>query len=134
MEYRNPKYVHDGRIDCEINHPDFGWIAFTADANDPEPLGSELHAQITLDGGIAEADPAPTINATNISARQLYLQLNAINKWDSLQTILTAPGNEFLQGLFDRSHDFSITDQYVIDMAALLNEDLQTFFNAAKLL
>lgn len=72
------------------------------------------------------------VNHSNISARQLYLQLNTINKWDSLQAILTAPGNEFLQGLFDRSHDFYIEDQYVIDMAALLNEDLQTFFNAAK--
>jgi len=34
MEYRNPVYTEDGRIDCEINHPEYGWIPFTCDPDD----------------------------------------------------------------------------------------------------
>lgn len=34
MEYRNPIYLKDGRIDCEIRHSQYGWIAFTCDPND----------------------------------------------------------------------------------------------------
>lgn len=33
-EFRNAKYLENGFIDCEINHPKLGWIPFTADRND----------------------------------------------------------------------------------------------------
>lgn len=34
MEYRNPKFIENGWIDCEINHPEYGWIPFSCDPND----------------------------------------------------------------------------------------------------
>ena len=34
MKYRNAKYNSDGSIDCEIEHPQYGWIPFTCDPND----------------------------------------------------------------------------------------------------
>ena len=34
MNYRNAKHLNDNRIDCEIEHPDYGWIPFTCDPND----------------------------------------------------------------------------------------------------
>jgi hypothetical protein len=34
MQYRNPVYTADGRINCEINHSHYGWIPFTADTKD----------------------------------------------------------------------------------------------------
>jgi len=42
MEYRNPIFTASGAIDCEINHPVYGWIPFTADPNDVEPIGAEV--------------------------------------------------------------------------------------------
>lgn len=42
MEYRNPVYTEAGTINVEIDHPDFGWIPFTADPNDPEPHGRQM--------------------------------------------------------------------------------------------
>jgi hypothetical protein len=42
MESRNPIFTETGAIDCEINHPEFGWIPFTASADDVEPLGNEV--------------------------------------------------------------------------------------------
>ena len=48
MEIRNAVKLDDDRIDCEINHPVYGWIPFTADANDAEPHGREIHAAAKL--------------------------------------------------------------------------------------
>lgn len=41
---RNPVYNAFGSIDCEYSHHRFGWIPFTASADDPEPLGRDLYA------------------------------------------------------------------------------------------
>lgn len=42
MEYRNAKYNKHGTIDCEVNHPQFGWVPFTCSKDDPEPMGREM--------------------------------------------------------------------------------------------
>lgn len=34
MHYRNPRFTPTGAIDCEIQHPLYGWIPFTCEAND----------------------------------------------------------------------------------------------------
>jgi len=34
MNYRNPVFAASGAIDCEIEHPVYGWIPFTCDPND----------------------------------------------------------------------------------------------------
>lgn len=34
MNYRNAKYLKNGWIDCEIEHPNLGWIPFTCDPAD----------------------------------------------------------------------------------------------------
>lgn len=57
MNYRNPKYCIDGiRIDCEIEHPVYGWIPFTCD---PKDTGAEfdvveLYKTIVRDGFVAK--------------------------------------------------------------------------------
>ena len=61
MEYRNPKGTAGAAIDCEINHPTYGWIPFTCD---PQDNGAEfdvaaLHAQLSADHNLAPYVPAP---------------------------------------------------------------------------
>lgn len=46
VEIRNIVALDDGRFDCEIKHPVFGWIPFTADANDVAEYGRAIHAAI----------------------------------------------------------------------------------------
>lgn len=46
VEFRNVVQLDDSRYDCEINHPVFGWIPFTADSNDVEPHGRAIWAAI----------------------------------------------------------------------------------------
>jgi hypothetical protein len=38
MNYRNAKFVNTAIIDCEIEHPVYGWIPFTCDPNDTGAL------------------------------------------------------------------------------------------------
>lgn len=60
MWLRNPIYTADGRIDCEVNHPELGWIPFTASLHDVEPTGREIYAAALEMGpsDYVEADPA----------------------------------------------------------------------------
>jgi hypothetical protein len=59
LQLRNPRFLEDGRIDCEIVHPDRGWIPFTADPADPEPHGRSVHVALLLQGNIAPPLPPP---------------------------------------------------------------------------
>lgn len=51
MDARNPVFSNESltSIDVELNHPSYGWIAFTATATDVEPLGREIHARATAE-------------------------------------------------------------------------------------
>lgn len=57
-EVRNPVHNSTGSIDCEVNHPSFGWIPFTASKDDCELHGRELHSEL-LDG--IHGDIAPYV-------------------------------------------------------------------------
>jgi len=46
MKYRNPTFTASGAIDCEIEHPQFGWVQFTASADDPEEHGRLIFAEV----------------------------------------------------------------------------------------
>ena len=59
MNYRNPRFTDDGRIDCEIEHPVYGWIPFTASESDVEPMGREVFnsAKDTAEPYVAPPSP-----------------------------------------------------------------------------
>lgn len=55
MNYRNARFLADGRIDCEIEHPQYGWIPYTADP------ASGIDAAALCERIIAAGDAAPYI-------------------------------------------------------------------------
>lgn len=62
MQYRNAKVINGGLIDCEINHPAYGWIPFTAD---PADTGAQfdvaaLYAKMSADPALRAYSP-PTL-------------------------------------------------------------------------
>lgn len=58
MNVRNPKYNSYGSVECEIEHPVYGWIPFHAVAGDPE--SDKVLARIAADAlPIAAATPIP---------------------------------------------------------------------------
>jgi transglutaminase-like putative cysteine protease len=71
MQIRNPIYSasDNSRIDCEIEHPVHGWIPFTADPNDVEPLGKEVFDScIAGDAGPVGDYVAPITSAASNKA------------------------------------------------------------------
>lgn len=45
IEVRNAVYLEDGKIDCELNHPKYGWIPFTASPDDSQEIGRLVHVE-----------------------------------------------------------------------------------------
>ena len=75
MQARNPKHAEGGAIDCEIQHPEFGWIPFTASPNDPEEFGRALHAEL-LQGAVADYQ-VPTVTLTREAVEAARLRAYA---------------------------------------------------------
>ncbi len=46
METKNHVKNPDGSIDCEVKHPTYGWVPFTASPEDVEGFGRDLFTQI----------------------------------------------------------------------------------------
>jgi hypothetical protein len=56
MNYRNAKFCLDQvRIDCEIDHPEYGWIPFTCD---PDDTGAQFDVKELYDRMIGEGEVA----------------------------------------------------------------------------
>lgn len=73
MDIRNPIFTADNRIDCEIEHPNFGWIPFTADPNDVEQHGRDIY-EMALAMGPAPYVAPPAYAPTKVdqeSARRI---------------------------------------------------------------
>lgn len=67
-DVRNPVAQQNGRINCEILHVDYGWIPFTAAADDDTQYGRDLHAALLAGdhGAVAPympPDPAEVLAA-----------------------------------------------------------------------
>ena len=45
MHARNPSHNAVGTIDLEIEHPNYGWVPFTASPNDQEQLGKDIYGR-----------------------------------------------------------------------------------------
>ena len=60
MNYRNAKYINaNGWIDCEIEHPQFGWIPYTLDPADTDQTINidDLLAAMSANGDVAAYVP-----------------------------------------------------------------------------
>lgn len=60
MNYRNAKYINaDGWIDCEIEHPDYGWIPYTLNPSDLDMTvnNNDLLASMSKKGNVAAYVP-----------------------------------------------------------------------------
>ena len=53
---RNPTCNAVGTIDCELDHPNLGWIPFTASPDDCDEGGRTIY-QLLLDGQFGEIAP-----------------------------------------------------------------------------
>lgn len=80
MDYRNAKHIGNNCIDCEIDHPVYGWIPFTCD---PTDTGAQfdvvaLHAQMDADPQTAAYVPPTQAELDAYAAAVIRSQRNHI--------------------------------------------------------
>lgn len=63
MNYRNAKHLNGNRIDCEIEHPDYGWIPFTCDPADTGAAFDVVALYDAMAGDPATASYVPPTQA-----------------------------------------------------------------------
>lgn len=92
MEYRNPKWSINDWIDCEINHPELGWIPFTCNPDDKGAQFdvAELYNQMKEDPAILPYVPPPPDVPESITRRQCSMQLLNIQMITSDEAIAMA--------------------------------------------
>jgi hypothetical protein len=137
-EFRNPTYNQFGSIDLEVNHPQLGWIPFTASADDPEEYGRTLFAEATA-GEVApyvEPGPVPAPIPDRVTARQFKLQLLAAGLLDQVEAWI-ASQSQAVQIAYANSGTF-VRDEPMMQagFAALgfTPEQIDEFFTAAAAL
>jgi len=80
MDYRNAKHISGGRIDCELNHPSYGWIPYTLDPADTDTTVDNDALLLAIDGNaVAYIPPTPEEIEVELAAdvrreRNLLLQ------------------------------------------------------------
>lgn len=80
-EFRNARFVTPERIDCEINHPKFGWIPFTAD---PKDDGAQFDVAELIGRMIASGTVAPYVPPTQEEIDAKAAELVRITRADLL--------------------------------------------------
>lgn len=134
-EFRFPTYNQFGSIDLEVNHPQYGWIPFTASADDPEEYGRTLFTEATA-GEVApyvEPEPVPAPIPDRVTARQFKLQLLAAGLLDQVEAWI-ASQSQAVQIAYANSGTF-VRDEPMMQagFAALgfTPEQVDAFFMAA---
>jgi len=106
MDFRNPAYNASGSIDCEINHPDYGWIPHTIPADENPDLQAAAIA-----AGVAPY-VAPTIDpAVALAAERAAMVCSP------MQGILTLGETEWAKVVAYRDTQAAWAEKVVIDSA-----------------
>lgn len=73
MNYRNAQYIDSTRIDCEIEHPKYGWIPYTLDPTDTDMTinNDDLLAAMEAAGDVAPYVPPTQAELDAESAAQV---------------------------------------------------------------
>lgn len=114
---RNPIYsaIDNSTIDVELEHPDYGWIPFTASPDDVEPLGVTIfEAAKRGDYGevapyVPPPEPEPQI-PSSCTRRQGRLALLDVEKLDAVEAAIELAGAaariEYEADTWDRDNVF----------------------------
>lgn len=87
IELRNPVYTSTGLIDIEVNHPEYGWIPFTANPLDSMSYGKDIYDR-ALALNPPSYVPAPPEVPASVSPYQARVALLTAGLLDSLNTLM----------------------------------------------
>ena len=116
MNYRNAKYINDiGWIDCEIDHPDYGWIPYTLNPDDTDMTidNNVLLAAMVANNDVAAYVPPSQEELDEMAAGQvryerdfkLFTEVDPIAgnalRWAALTAEQQAAWADYRQALLD---------------------------------
>jgi len=138
MEYRNPKKTAGVAIDCEINHPVFGWIPFTADPADTGAAFdvASLYAELAADPNTLEYVAPPPVVPQSVTPRQVRLVLLEQGLLASVEAMI-AQQDEATKISWQYASEFRRNDPLLNQLAINLNltsQQIDEFFIAAAAL
>lgn len=138
MEYRNPQKTAGVAIDCEINHPTYGWIPFTADPNDTGAAFdvASLYAALAADPNTLEYVAPPPVVPQSVTPRQVRLVLLSQGLLASVEAMI-AQQDEATRIAWQYASEFRRDDPLLLSLATSLNlteQQLDDFFIAANTL
>jgi hypothetical protein len=95
MNHRNAKYISKTNIDCEIEHPVYGWIPYSLDPKDTDNTinNKELLAAIKASGGAVAYVPPTTEELSTKLAGEIRGQRDSL-----LSAVDTVAGNTLRWG------------------------------------
>lgn len=146
MEIRNPQYTATGSIDCEINHPELGWLPFTASPGDTEARGREVFAAAEAMGPAPYEGPPPpdpleaeraAMRVSRLQARAALLQAGLLDKVDRAVSGGMFGGgtsDAILKMAWTEAAEFNRTSPTIAALAGLVGPDdaaLDDLFRAA---
>ena len=110
MNYRNAKYISEGRIDCEIEHEVHGWIPYTLDPADTK--NDDLLASMALADDVAAYVPPTQVELDAALAAEVradrdgrLAEVDAVAgnvlRWAALDADTQATWAEYRQALLD---------------------------------
>ena len=122
MNYRNAKYIKAGWINCEIDHPKFGWIPFTCS---PDDNGAEFDTRELFDRMVASGSVESYIPPTQAELDAEQMQVVRVkrdallresdilvfpDRWETYTTERQAEISQYRQALRDLPEN--ITDPF----------------------
>ncbi|AWB48881.1 hypothetical protein HYN69_10540 [Gemmobacter aquarius] len=126
MEIRNPKFNRFGSIDCEILHPEFGWIPFTASETDVEKAGQDIYRS-ALEMQPAEfvaGDPLPIERAAMRASRfQAKAALYQAGLLPTVERLLSQSENFMHKLAWDEAGEFYRDSPTIAHLAGAMDLD-----------
>ena len=115
MNYRSAKYINNnGWIDCEIQHPDFGWIPYTLNPADTDMTvnNDDMLAAMAKAGDVAAYVPPTQAELDEALSAQLRMDRDALLskvdaiagnalRWSALDAKVQAAWAAYRQDLLD---------------------------------
>lgn len=91
MNIRNAKRTQGATINVEYEHPVYGWIPYSANADDAEELGRQIYAVAVDVAGDPDPAPAPVV-PRSVTMRQARLALLNAGMLDAVQAAVAGAG------------------------------------------
>lgn len=104
MQIKNFSFNSSGTIDCEIEHPVYGWIPFTASPEDSEEHGRQIY-QEAINGQHGEISPYAPPLVDEVAVLKSWRDRTEVSRFQAMASLHYAGHLEAIQSYMDTQAD-----------------------------